>query len=44
MLKTVREDDEKVSCKFYMIHDIESGQVWRIAMGDAMSPADHFLV
>ena len=44
MLKTVCENDEKVSCKFYMIRDIESGEVWRITMRNAMSPADHFLV
>ena len=44
MLKTVCEKGEKVSSKFYMICAIESGQVWRITMGDAMSPADHFLV
>ena len=44
MLKAVRENDEKVSCKFHVICYVESREVWRITMRHAMSPADHLLV
>ena len=44
VLKTVCQTNEEVRCKFYMICDIERGQVWRITMRNAMSPANHFLV
>jgi hypothetical protein len=44
MLKTVCQNDEKVSCKIYMICDVERRQVWRVTMRNAMSPPDYFLV
>lgn len=44
ILKAVCDNDEKFCCEIHVIGNVHSGQIRGVAMCDAMTPADHFLV